>query len=402
MINVSFYGWKIVAALFVVLLFSSGLGFYNHAIIVQALGDDPRFSIEAASFAVSIFFFVSGLAGLVIAPVMEKIDIRWIMTGGAALAAASLLLLGRVDNMLQLYLVYSVFGIGYCFTSILPSTTLIARWFMVQRARALSIASTGLSVGGMVVTPVSATLVEQFGFAAAMNWLALFFFMGVVPVTLLLIRSSPAHLGLEPDGQVTGNPADLDGLSFSEATAQHFFWAMSCAFVLIMLAQVGGIAHQFGILSERLTVAEAAVGIAILPAFSIAGRLLGAFILDYFATLRFAMVMVLLQAVALLLIAGAESVYLMYLGFALFGGSVGNLLMLHPLIIAEFYGLKHYSRLFAWSNMIMLCGVAAGPGVMGWLYGYTGSYTISYRVAGALCLAAYVVFFLMRPPAQKA
>ena len=136
MINVSFYGWKIVAALFVVLLFSSGLGFYNHAIIVQALGDDPRFSIEAASFAVSIFFFVSGLAGLVIAPVMEKIDIRWIMTGGATLAAASLVLLGRVDNMLQLYLVYSVFGIGYCFTSILPSTTLIARWFMVQRARA--------------------------------------------------------------------------------------------------------------------------------------------------------------------------------------------------------------------------------------------------------------------------
>jgi len=398
----SFYGWKIVAALFVVLVFSSGLGFYNHAIIVQALGDDPRFSIEAASFAVSIFFFVSGLAGLVIAPVMEKIDIRWIMTGGAALAAISLMLLGRVDNIVQLYLVYSAFGIGYCFTSILPSTTLIARWFMVHRARALSIASTGLSVGGMVVTPLSATLVEQFGFATAMNWLALLFFLGVVPVTLLLIRSSPAHMGLEPDGQVTGNPADLDGLSISEATAQHFFWAMSCAFVLIMLAQVGGIAHQFGILSERLTVAEAAVVIAILPAFSIAGRLLGAFILDYFATLRFAIAMILLQAVALLLIAVAESVYLMYLGFALFGGSVGNLLMLHPLIIAEFYGLKHYSRLFAWSNMIMLCGVAAGPGVMGWLYGYTGSYTTSYLVAGGLCLGASVVFFLMRPPAQNA
>ena len=51
-----FYGWKIVIALFMVLAFSSGLGFYNHAILIQALTTESHFSVEVASFAVSIFF----------------------------------------------------------------------------------------------------------------------------------------------------------------------------------------------------------------------------------------------------------------------------------------------------------------------------------------------------------
>ena len=59
-----FYGWRLVAGLFVILAFSSGLGFYNHAVFIQALADSNRYSITAASAAVSVFFLVSGVAGL--------------------------------------------------------------------------------------------------------------------------------------------------------------------------------------------------------------------------------------------------------------------------------------------------------------------------------------------------
>jgi len=52
-----FYGWKIVAALFVMLSFSSGLGFYAHTIYLQALSQQAGFSITLASGAVSLFFF---------------------------------------------------------------------------------------------------------------------------------------------------------------------------------------------------------------------------------------------------------------------------------------------------------------------------------------------------------
>ena len=51
-----FYGWKIVSAIFVLLTFTSGLSFYNHAIYLNALAAQPAFTVGIASMSVSIFF----------------------------------------------------------------------------------------------------------------------------------------------------------------------------------------------------------------------------------------------------------------------------------------------------------------------------------------------------------
>ena len=72
-------GWKVVIGLFVVMALSSGLGFYNHAVLIQALAQTGNFSVTSASSAVSLFFIVSGLTGLVVAPILERVDARWII-----------------------------------------------------------------------------------------------------------------------------------------------------------------------------------------------------------------------------------------------------------------------------------------------------------------------------------
>ena len=147
--------------LFVVMALSSGLGFYNHAVLIQALAQTGNFSVTSASSAVSLFFIVSGLTGLVVAPILERVDARWIICAGAMISALGLALLSSVSTLFELYIVYFLFGVGFCASGLLPATTLIARWFVVYRARALSIASTGLSVGGMLITPLSAEWVAS-------------------------------------------------------------------------------------------------------------------------------------------------------------------------------------------------------------------------------------------------
>lgn len=42
-------------------------------------------------------------------------------------------------------------------------TTVVTRWFAVKRAGALAIASTGLSVGGIVVTPLIKWILDTKG-----------------------------------------------------------------------------------------------------------------------------------------------------------------------------------------------------------------------------------------------
>ena len=123
-----FYGWKVVGALFVMLAFSSGIGFYGHSIILQALARESGFDVGLASSAVSLFFLVAGLTGLIIAPLIERIDVRIVIAMGTILASVSLAMIGRVTTTAELFGVYVLFGIGWSGSGLLPATTLIARW----------------------------------------------------------------------------------------------------------------------------------------------------------------------------------------------------------------------------------------------------------------------------------
>lgn len=391
-----FYGWKVVGALFVMLAFSSGLGFYGHSIILQALVRESGFDVELASSAVSLFFLVSGLTGLIIAQLIERIDIRIVIIIGTVLASTSLWMIGSVSTDVELFSVYVIFGVGWSASGLLPATTLIARWFQSNRAKALSIASTGLSVGGITVTPLMAFLVDEYSLAAVSPILGLIYLVGILPVTWFVLRSSPADVGLNPDG--ANGSAQKSGILLLDAVRHPFFWSLSIAYVLVMAAQVGGIAHQFGVLIERVTATQATYGIAILPAASVVGRLVGGMILDRISTLRFALVMMALQATSLFIVGSSTSVVTLFLALGLFGVSVGNLLMLPPLIIAEVYGLANYSQIYSWSNLITMLGVAGGPVLMGILFSVSGAYHVPYIIAAALGLSAAIVFMLFTPP----
>jgi MFS family permease len=398
-----FYGWKIVAALFVILAFTSGLGFYNHSVLLTALAGEEGFPLAVVSSAVSVFFLVSGFSGLVIGSLLERYDVRFIIAFGALLASVSLACIGYVSDIWQLYLLYVIFGIGFSASGILPSTTLIARWFHKNRARALSLASTGLSIGGVILTPLSAAMVAENGITAASPWLGLLYFVGVVPVCLFVLRSEPEVLGLKADGGRSNSTLSpvLDGIKFQDAIRQGYFWALSIAFLFVMLAQVGGIAHQYGIISQHLDKSEVAYGIAVLPLFSIIGRLAGGFIIDLFSTSKFTIFMMLLQSAALGLMAFAGNAAVLIFGLAVFGITVGNLLMLQPLLLAEVYGLLHYSRIFAWSNLVTIFGLAVGPALMGYLTVFDATYTLSFAVGAVSGLFACVVFFLGKPPSTS-
>jgi len=398
-----FYGWKIVAALFIVLMVTSGLGFYNQSVMMEALTNQSGFSVESASTGVSIFFLASGILGPPLGAIIERVDVRGVIVAGAVIAAASLAWLGRATTIVELYSVQLAFGVGFCASGLLPATTLIARWFEARRAAALSLASTGLSVGGIVVTPASAALIESVGFQAATVYLGLVYLVGVAPLTLFFVRSSPASMGLAPDGEVMAQgeePPSESGAAFGDAIRGFYFWGLGITWVFIMLAQVGGIAHQYGIVRERIGDGDAPLALAVLPLFSIIGRLTGGYAIDRGMSTRvFTMGMIALQGVALLVMSIAGGYFGLLVGLALFGITVGNLLMLQPLLIAEAYGPMHYARLFSVNNVLTMIGVAIGPWVMGVVLAGWGGYAPAYLLAAAASGVALLVYLGSRPPA---
>ena len=158
-----FYGWYIVLAAFVVMTVSAGFGFYNLSVYLEAFVDERGFSVGYTSGATAAFFVSSGIAGLAVGWLIERYDPRWTIAVGAVLSGLVLSGAGLVNELWQLYLFYILFGVGYSACALLPCTTLVARWFEKKRSVALSVASTGLSLGGILLTPISAQLIEQLG-----------------------------------------------------------------------------------------------------------------------------------------------------------------------------------------------------------------------------------------------
>jgi MFS family permease len=409
-----FYGWKIVFAILAQLTFTSGLSFYNHAIYLNALAANPNFDVQTASFAVSLFFLSGGVTGLWVAKWVQNYDPRICISAGAIISCFALSSLAFVQEIWQLYLAFMLFGVGFSASSLIPATTLVTRWFHRKRAMALSIASTGLSLGGVILTPLCVLLVKTLGFEFAAPLMGMLYIVGVIPITWIWLRASPESMGLLPDGEkpaassetvsaqeesddnkvsVVSRDLTLDGITFKQARDTRFFWGISIGYIFLMMAQVGGIAHQYGLARELLSESQTAMAVAILPIASIIGRLIGGWLIDRMSIRLFAIGIMILQAVSLSLLASGVNVLTLCLGLAMFGASVGNLLMLQPLLIAEAFGIREYARTFAVANLMSSWGTAAGPAVLGLAFAANANlYSLPYWIAASAAGVGLILF----------
>jgi len=389
-----FYGWRIVGAVFVITTISSGLGFYNLSILLAAFIAERGFPVGVASSATATFFVAGGIGGVIAGRLVDRMDARAVIAGGAAVGALSLACVGLLRETWQLYLFHVVFGLSHGASGLVPLTTLLARWFNARRALAFSIASTGLSLGGVLVAPVVAYAIAQDGLAGAAPWMGLAMFLGVVPVALLVLRPSPQAMGLEPDGAmpagVSAGPPQ-PATSFAEARRSRYFYAVSVAYLFLLGAQVGAIAHLYRLASVRDGLATAALAVACLAGSSTIGRLAGGWLLLKVSARKFALALMAVQALGLALLAVAGDRAMILGGAVLFGVTIGNSLMMQPLLLAERFGTRDYGRIYSTSQLVTMVGVASCPALIGLMYEASDGYAVPFLAIAAATLVGLAV-----------
>jgi MFS family permease len=99
--------------------------------------------------------------------------------------------------------------------------------------------------------------------------------------------------------------------------------------------------------------------------------------------------MLLLQAVSFIFLASGDGPWRLIAGSALFGFTMGLMVMLHPLATASCFGQKTFGRIYGPVYLGIRMGAAFGPLFMGLLYAQLGSYhPVWISVATTLGLAA--------------
>ena len=128
-----FPGTRVVTGCFIVLAVSSGLGFYGLAVYLNAFSRERDWPVASISLATTVFFVVCGVAGLYIARIIARRDVRIPIVAGGVLGGGALAVLGQVEERWQLYAVYAVFALGFAGAGLVPVTTVVTRWYHVRR-----------------------------------------------------------------------------------------------------------------------------------------------------------------------------------------------------------------------------------------------------------------------------
>jgi MFS family permease len=237
-------------------------------------------------------------------------------------------------------------------------------------------------------------LIDREGLESATPVLAAVWVVGIIPLALWLVRPDPARLGWLPDGDRV-RPDVLapapSGVRYGDAVRTRFYVGVTAGYLLVLGSQVGAIQQLIKLVEERTDPDTAAVATIALAGMSVAARLAGGRIVPRLPMTGFTSALAVTQGAAMVAIAYANRTVALFVAILLFGATVGNILMLQPLLIAERFGVIDYPRIFSRSQFFTTFGVAGGPLLLGWLYDHAGGYRTSYLVAAGCSLVGAAV-----------
>lgn len=389
-----FFGWKVVAAAFLVAVFAWGLGFYGPSIYVNQLVREKGWPISLVSGAVTVHFLFGAVLVLGLDDAHRRFGLAAVTRVGVISFGIGAMGFAHAQEVWHLYIAALFTGAGWCALSGAAINAFVAPWFTANRGVALSHAYNGASVGGVLMTPLWTSLIAGFGFQTASIVIAAGGLLVLWPLAGGVLAQTPARKGVLPDGALPSLPTFFPTMPVvaartrAELLRDRRFSSLSMAYAIGIFAQMGLITHLIVRLTPDLGATFAALCLSLATVCAIVGRFaLAWFVHDRRRRLAGA-VNFLIQATGVgLLVMGATQEVLI-VGCVLVGLGVGNLLSLPPLILQSEQRPVDVGRALALLTAINQVVFAFAPGVFGLLRDATGSYAAPFLLAAVAQVAA--------------
>jgi predicted MFS family arabinose efflux permease len=284
------------------------------------------------------------------------------------------------------------------------AATVAQRWFVARRGLVVGVLTAGSATGQLVFLPVTAQLAEAHGWRMASLVIAGAAF-AVVPLVVLLMRDRPADLGVLPYGATEAEPAPVGAhpvgpgraavSALARAARTRSFWALAVGFAICGASTNGLVATHFVPAAHDHGMAQttAAGLLAVVGVFDIVGTIASGWLTDRVDPRLLLGVYYLLRGASLAVLPAlmADSVHPSVVVFVVFYG-LDWVATVPPTVALcrELYG-DSGTVVFGWvfaSHQIGAAIAAAGAGAARDL---TGTYTMAWLSAGALCVVAAVL-----------
>jgi MFS family permease len=411
--------WWVAAVAFVALLGAAGFRAAPGVLMVP-LQDEFGWSRGTLSLAVGVNLVLFGLTAPFAAALMERFGIRVVTTCALLLIAAGSGLSVFVQESWQLVLTWGVLiGLGTGSMALVFAATIAQRWFVAQRGLVTGILTAGSATGQLVFLPVVAVVASHAGWRTASLVIAAAA-LSVVPLVVLVLRNHPADRGVtaygaeQPQDDViepivehdqvplTARPGAgrLAVTALRDAARTRTFWALVAGFAICGATTNGLIGTHFVPAAHDHGMGEttAAGLLAVVGVFDIVGTIGSGWLTDrydprillggyyFFRGVGLALLPVLL----------ADAVHPSMVAFVVIYG-LDWVATVPPTVALcrEAFGASG-TVVFGWVFAAHQVGAALASVAAGFARDRTGTYTVAWFSAAALCVVAAVISVRVR------
>jgi MFS family permease len=399
-----FRGWVVVAAAFSVLFLSYGLQF-SYGVFVSGLAAELGWSRAQTAFPYSIYVFVYSALSAATGRATDRFGPRPVIAAGAVLLGCGWGMSAWVEQPWQLVLTLGVVaGLGMSVVWV-PCNATVSRWFTRRRGTAVAIASSGGSLGNLIVPTLAAALVTWWGWRMTLGAIALFSTAFMLLAASYMIRD-PESVGLWPDGEdpVRSAAAALGGRRLDEVCWTAPFLLLVAIYFLTWVPVFVPFVHAAAY-AEDLGLSKLVAGsvISVIGIGGVLGRLSCGVVSDRIGRLPSLLGIFALQAVAFVAFAAASGIGVLWFAAMTFGFSYGGGVTLLPPLCGDLFGRAHVAAIVGMIFAVAGSPAAIGPYLAGWLFDVRGSYGAAFLCSAALNAAALALtWVLMRRSAANA
>jgi len=384
------YAWVVLAAACVLTVISRADS-ASFAVFVDPLADKFGWLRGEISLAYSLAFLCSMPAMVAFGWLGDRYGTRPLMLSAAVMISAGTVMLGMIQELWHLYVLYGVFvgALGNAaFMVLLP--VILTRWFDRKMGLALGIYWAALGTGPVIFAPLFRGLIETRGWESTFMVIGLGF--GVILFVLsALIRSSPAEMGVAPYGATEAVPEKQKSavdvtITLRSVLAGRPVWLLmgchhlGCAGHAVILAHGVSMATHHGIPGL-----QAAGVLSTIAGVSIVSRFGFSLLTERFGGRSILTLAVFGQSASILLLLFATEAWHFY-GFAvIFGLCYGGEMVGFPIINRQMFGPKApLSSIFSFQMIGGSTGMALGGWLGGFLFDHSGNYTSAILVASGI------------------
>ena len=395
-----FYGYRIVAACFIIQIAGGG-AFATFGLFFSNLQGEFGWSRAAISGAASVATLLMGATSILFGKLNDRIGPRVIMTVSGLALGGGYLLMSQLGTVWHLYLAYGVLvGVGMSTQDVVTLST-IARWFVARRGMMSGLVKVGTGIGQLGVPLAAAALILAYGWRGAYIAIGLF-----VMLMLLLgaqyLRRDPRTLGLQPlmlrGNEVPVGNEEESGLTMAAGVKTRQFWLVCLSEFTMSFCIMTTLVHLVNH-ARDMGVAPATAGIllSVIGASSIAARLLMGSASDAIGCRKAFSICFAVLFLGLLWLHFASAMWMLVVYAAADGfARGGNFVVVSPLM-AELFGTRAHGALFGLATFIGTIGGAIGPLLAGRLFDITLSYSMAFVLLSVLMGVGLTATLLLRP-----